>query len=76
MPPSPARTPRWPAASTSGKGHGRIETRRYWQSTPIDWFADRGKWEGLRSEGLVESVRAIHGHTSTERRHHLIPIRH
>lgn len=53
------------------KGHGRIETRRYWQSTQIDWFADRGKWEGLRSVGLVESVRDLHGQTSTARRYYL-----
>jgi predicted transposase YbfD/YdcC len=53
------------------KGHGRIETRRYWQSTDIGWFADREKWEGLRSVGVVESVREIGGQTSTERRYYL-----
>ena len=53
------------------KGHGRIETRRYWQSTHMDWFADRGKWEGLRSVGVVESVRDIHGQISIERRYYL-----
>lgn len=53
------------------KGHGRIETRRYWQSCDIGWFADRAKWEGLRSVGVVESVRDIHGKTSTERRYYL-----
>jgi predicted transposase YbfD/YdcC len=53
------------------KGHGRIETRRYWQSTQIDWFADRRKWEGLRSVGVVESVRDINGQTSLERRYYL-----
>jgi len=53
------------------KGHGRIETRRYWQSADIGWFADRGKWEGLRSVGVVESVRDLHGQTSTERRYYL-----
>jgi predicted transposase YbfD/YdcC len=53
------------------KGHGRIETRRYWQSTAIGWFADRDKWEGLRSAGVVESVRDLNGKTSTERRYYL-----
>ena len=51
------------------KGHGRIETRRYWQSADIGWFADRDKWEGLRSVGVVESVRDLRGQTSTERRY-------
>jgi len=53
------------------KGHGRIETRRYWQTTDIGWFADREKWEGLRSVGVVESVRDIGGQTSIERRYYL-----
>jgi len=53
------------------QGHGRIETRRYWQSTDIGWFADHEKWEGLRSVGVVESVRDIGGQTSTERRYYL-----
>lgn len=53
------------------KGHGRIETRRYWQSTDIGWFADRGEWEGLRSVGVVESVREIGDQTTTERRYYL-----
>jgi predicted transposase YbfD/YdcC len=56
------------------KGHGRIETRRYWQSADIGWFADRGKWEGLRSVGVVESVRDIGGQTSVERRHYLCSL--
>jgi predicted transposase YbfD/YdcC len=53
------------------KGHGRIETRRSWQSTDLGWFADREKWEGLRSVGVVESVRDMNGKTSTERRYYL-----
>jgi predicted transposase YbfD/YdcC len=53
------------------KGHGRIETRRYWQSGDIGWFADREKWEGLRSVGVVESVRDTGAQTSTERRYYL-----
>ena len=56
------------------KGHGRIETRRYWQSASIGWFADRRKWEGLRSVGVVESVRDLHGKTSTERRYYLCSL--
>ena len=50
---------------TVEKDHGRLETRRYWQSENIEWFADLTKWEGLRSVGVVEAVRAIKGQTST-----------
>ena len=56
---------------TVEKDHGRLETRRYWQSENIEWFADLTKWEGLRSVGVVEAVRAIKGQTSTERRYYL-----
>jgi len=38
------------------KDHGRIETRRYYQSDHLEWFADQAKWEGLTSVGMVESI--------------------
>jgi len=56
---------------TVDKGHGRLETRRYWQTEKIDWYADRGQWEGLRSVGMVESVREINGQRTVERRYYL-----
>ena len=59
---------------TIEKDHGRIETRRFWQSCDVDWFADRGEWKGLRSFGVVESVRDVGGIVSTERRYHLLSL--
>jgi predicted transposase YbfD/YdcC len=59
------------AMETMEKDHGRVETRRYYQSTELDWFADRHKWEGLQSVGMVEAVREINGKASTERRYYL-----
>jgi predicted transposase YbfD/YdcC len=57
---------------TIDKGHGRLEVRRYWQTEQIGWFADRDKWEGLRSVALVESVREVQGQQqSVERRYYL-----
>src|SRR5438874_9168688 len=53
------------------KDHGRIETRRYYQSDYLDWFADKAKWEGLRSVGMVESTREVNGKSSLERRYYL-----
>ena len=53
------------------KGHGRVEVRRYWQTDRSTWFADRDQWEGLRSVALVESVRAVQGQQSVERRYYL-----
>lgn len=56
---------------TLEKGHGRIETRRYWQSTDIDWFEDKGLWKGLTSFGMVESIRSSKGKSTFERRYFL-----
>lgn len=56
---------------TVEKDHGRFEIRRYYQSDHLDWFADRSKWEGLKSVGMVESLREVDGKTSVERRYYL-----
>ena len=57
---------------TVEKDHGRLEIRRSWQSGRLGWFADREKWEGLRSVGVVESVRQVGLEEPTvERRYYL-----
>ena len=60
---------------TVEKGHGRFETRRYWHSERLAWFADRAQWEGLRSVGVVEAVRELKGQVQTERRYYLSSLR-
>lgn len=59
---------------TVEKDHGRIETRRYWITEKIDWFQDRNLWEGLRSFGMIESLREIDGVTTSEIRFFLASI--
>jgi predicted transposase YbfD/YdcC len=56
---------------TVEKDHGRIETRRYYQSADLDWFADRSQWEGLKSVGMVEAIREIGAQRTVERRYYL-----
>jgi len=56
---------------TVDKGHGRIETRRYYQSAVLDWFADRAEWAGLLTVGMVEAQREIRGKQTVERRYYL-----
>jgi predicted transposase YbfD/YdcC len=56
---------------TVEKDHGRIETRRYYQSTQLGWFADRDQWEGLRSVGMIEASRESGGQRTVERRYYL-----
>jgi predicted transposase YbfD/YdcC len=65
------RDPALAFLETTDKGHGRVEVRRYWQTDQIGWFADRDKWEGLRSVAVVESVREVKGRPSVERRYYL-----
>ena len=59
---------------TVEKDHGRLETRRYYQSAALDWFADRAKWPGLQSVGLVEAIREIGGKRTVERRYYLASL--
>jgi len=57
---------------TVEKDHGRFEQRTYWQSDQLDWFADRGKWEGLQSVAVVEHQRQVGEEPATfERRYYL-----
>jgi predicted transposase YbfD/YdcC len=56
---------------TVEKDHGRLETRRYFQSAQLAWFADLEKWEGLQSVGMVEAIREIGGKRTVERRYYL-----
>lgn len=60
---------------TTDKGHGRVEVRRYWQTEKIEWFADRGDWEGLSSVGVVEARRTVGGKESVERRYYLSSLK-
>lgn len=59
---------------TLEKDHGRLETRRYYQSDQLNWFADRAKWEGLKSVGMVESIRELEGKATVERRYYLASL--
>lgn len=67
--PEPAVT--FATLETADKGHGRLEIRRYYQSTDLGWFADLDEWEGLKSVGMVESIRRIKGVRSIEKRYFL-----
>jgi predicted transposase YbfD/YdcC len=71
---NPASVPELGFCETVEKDHGRIETRRFWQSDNVGWFADCDQWEGLGSFGAVESVRDIGGTVTTERRYYLLSL--
>ena len=71
---APASVPELDYCETIEKDHGRIETRRFWQSDKVDWFTDRNQWEKLGSFGVVESIRDIKGVVTTERRYYLLSL--
>src|SRR4029453_7710620 len=48
-----------PTYETIEKGHGRIETRRYWVTDDLSRLSTRDAWEDLQSIGMVESERQI-----------------
>lgn len=52
-------------------GHGRVEVRRSWQSTDIDYLSRGAAWAGLKSIGMVESERHIGGKVTLERRYYI-----
>jgi predicted transposase YbfD/YdcC len=59
---------------TVEKDHGRVEIRRYYQSGELGWFEDQKKWEGLKSVGMVESIREVKGQKQVERRYFLASL--
>ncbi len=56
---------------TSERGHGRVETRRYWITADIDWLTPQAQWEKLTTIGMVESIREIQGQVTVERRFYI-----
>jgi len=52
-------------------GHGRVEVRRYWQSTDIGYLSRGGEWAGLKTIGMTESERHIGEKVTLERRYYI-----
>ena len=56
---------------TVNGGHGRIETRRCYSTSDIDWLYGKGDWKGIQSIIMVESTREVEGKTSHEVRYYI-----
>ena len=56
---------------TTEKAHGRIEVRKYWQSTDIDWFEDKDEWKALKSFCMGEALRETKGKTTISKRYYI-----
>ena len=59
--------------SSVEKGHGRIETRKVYSIGELEKIEglSLGKWTGLQSLTMVESVREINGSSTSERRYYI-----
>ncbi len=56
---------------TIDKGHGRIEIRRCWTLSDLDYLVQKSQWKGLQSVAMVQAERRINGTTRTETRYYL-----
>jgi predicted transposase YbfD/YdcC len=61
-------------SSSTDKDHGRIETRRVWATSDIEWLEQRTQWKGLSTIVMVESRRKIGTKTTTKTRYYLTSL--
>lgn len=54
--------------------HGRIETRRYWITSEIEWLGAKGSWSNLHSVGMVEARRDVGDTVQVETRYFLTSL--
>lgn len=59
---------------TRDEGHGRVEVRRLYSVSNVDWLTAIDAWPGLRSLVCVERERTEDGKTSVERVHYITSI--
>ena len=66
----------WPMYSyeTIDRGHGRIETRRYFTLTAVDKIPQSADWEKLNMVGMVQSERQVNDKTTQETRFYIASI--
>ncbi len=56
---------------THERGHGRVETRRYWTLGDTGSMSQTALWAGLNMIGMVESIRECDGKTTSEYRFYI-----
>lgn len=68
--PDPSAAPLSYCETVDGE-HGRIETRRYWVTSDIDWLKSHHSWAGLESIGKVQREREVDGKITTETHYYI-----
>jgi predicted transposase YbfD/YdcC len=56
---------------TNERGHGRVETRRYWTLGNLNGIGEAKHWAGLDMIGMVQAKRECDGKTSSEYRFYI-----
>ena len=56
---------------TTERGHGRVETRRYWTLTAVEKIPQAADWAKLNTLGMVQSERQVEGKTTRETRFYI-----
>jgi hypothetical protein len=56
---------------TNERGHGRVETRRYWTLGNLDGVSEAKHWAGLDMIGMVQAERECDGKRSSEYRFYI-----
>jgi predicted transposase YbfD/YdcC len=51
--------------------HGRVETRKYWITSDIEWLHDKEQWPGLTSVVMAQRERDVKGQVSVETRYYI-----
>lgn len=56
---------------TVDKGHGRIEIRRCWTLSDLDYLVQKQQWQNLQTVAMIQAERRINGTTSIESRFYI-----
>ncbi len=55
-------------------GHGRMEVRKYYISSNIDFLSSKDEWTKLNTIGMTESLRYVDGKTSIQKKYYISSI--
>lgn len=60
---------------TKEKGHGRIETRKYFLINDIEWLSMKDNWRGLKSIGMAIRECEVKGKKTIEKRYFISSLK-
>jgi len=55
-------------------GHGRIEVRRHWTTSDINWLQGKESWKNIATIGMVERERHVNNNISVETSYYISSI--